>query len=81
MNSDQAPPCHPDWYVPGMAFDQPHHAFALRVGRQAGGVSGNEWPRVEAALHAVWVVLDQGQTWEQARPAVYHCCLQAKREG
>ena len=81
MDSAPAPFRHPDWYAPGMAFDHPQHAFALRVGRQAGGVSGNDWPRVEAALREVWVVLDGGQTWEQARPAVYHGWLQAKREG
>lgn len=69
----------PDWYDPRMDFEAAQYAFAMRVGLQAGGVSGNDWQRVESALRDVWLVLHEGLTWEQARPAVYHGWLQAKR--
>lgn len=72
---------HPAWYTADTPFHHPRYAFALRVGRQAGTVSGNDWQRVEAALHEVWVVLHGGLTWEEARPAVYHGWLQSKRAG
>jgi hypothetical protein len=35
-------------------------------------VSSDDWPRVESVLMAVWVVMDEGLTWEQARAAIYH---------
>jgi len=62
---------HPDWYDPHADFDHPRYAFALRVGTRAAAIS-SDWTRVEAALTAVWVVLDEGLTWEQARAAIYH---------
>ena len=69
----------PAWYDPDGGFSDPRFAFALRVGHQAGSVSSNDWQRVEAALQPVWVVLHEGLTWEQARPAVYHGWLSVKR--
>ena len=63
---------HPDWYHPDMDFDHPRYAFALRVGERVAVVSSDDWPRVEAVLMAVWVVMDEGLTWEQARAAIYH---------
>lgn len=69
----------PAWYDPDGDFSDARFGFALRVGRQAGSVSSNEWQRVEAALQGVWVVLHEGLTWEQARPAVYHGWLEVKR--
>ena len=69
----------PAWYDPEGNFSDTRFAFALRVGHQAATVSSNDWQRVEAALQAVWVVLHEGLTWEQARPAVYHGWLSVKR--
>jgi hypothetical protein len=63
---------HPDWYDPGADFDHPRYAFALRVGARVAMVSSNDWPRVESVLMPVWVVIDEGLTWERARAAVYH---------
>ena len=70
---------HPDWYAPGADFGHARFALALRVGHQTAKVSGNDWPRVESVLCDVWVVLHEGLTWEQARPAVYHGWLRARR--
>lgn len=70
---------HPAWYDAERDFGEARYAFALRVGQQAAGVSSNDWQRVEAALSEVWVVLHEGLTWEQARPAVYHGWIRAKR--
>jgi hypothetical protein len=63
---------HPDWYDPATDFDHPRYAFALRVGSRVASVSSDDWPRVESVLMAVWVVMDEGLTWEQARAAIYH---------
>ena len=68
----------PPWYDPDGDFSDARLAFAVRVGRQAGTVSSNEWERVENALQSVWLVLHEGLTWEQARPAVYHGWLRVK---
>lgn len=68
----------PDWYDAGSEFDDARYALALRIGHQAGSVSSN-WQRVESVLREVWVVLHEGLTWEQARPAIYHGWLQVKR--
>ena len=69
----------PDWYDPDTDFDEMRFAFALRVGQQMATVSQNDWSRVESVLHDVWLVLHEGLTWEQARPAVYHGWLKVKR--
>ena len=69
---------HPAWYDPDTNFEDPRYAFALRVGGRVASVSSDDWPRVEAVLMAVWVVMDQGLTWEEARPAIYHCWHQVK---
>jgi hypothetical protein len=75
---DPLPASTPDWYDPDTEFCDPRYALALRIGNQAGSVSSN-WHRVESVLRDVWVVLHEGLTWEQARPAIYHGWLQVKR--
>ena len=79
MTTDPHGTSSPAWYDPDGNFSDARFAFALRVGHQAGSVSSNDWQRVEAALQPVWVVLHEGLTWEQARPAVYHGWLSVKR--
>ena len=69
---------HPEWYDPRMDFDHPRYAFALRVGKRVATVSSDDWPRVEAVLMAVWVVMDEGLTWEEARAAIHHGWRQMK---
>jgi hypothetical protein len=69
---------HPDWYDPGTDFDHPRYAFALRVGSRVAVVSSDDWTRVEAVLAATWVILHEGLTWDEARPAIYHSWWQSK---
>jgi hypothetical protein len=69
---------HPAWYDPDTNFGHPRYAFALRVGDRVASVSSDDWPRVESVLMAVWVVMDQGLTWEDARPAIYHAWRRMK---
>ena len=70
---------HPDWYDAAADFAHPRYAFALRVGSGVAAVSGDDWTRVEETLMTMWVILHEGQSWNDARPAVYHSWLQAKR--
>lgn len=69
---------HPDWYDGNADFGDARYAFALRVGSRLADVSSDEWPRVEAVLMAMWVILHEGMSWDEARPAVYHTWVKAK---
>jgi len=77
INQDALNLHHPDWYRVDMDFSDPRYAFALRVGSRVAQVSG-DWSRVEAVLMATWVILHEGLTWEEARPAIYHQWLLAR---
>lgn len=68
---------HPEWYDTNADYDHPRYAFALRVGNRVAVVS-SDWDRVEAVLAATWVILHEGLTWDEARPAIYHSWCRAR---
>ena len=70
---------HPDWYDPNEDFEHPRFAFALRVGGIVAGVGSHDWSQIERIIGGLWLSLPGGVAWEEARPAVYHSWLMAKR--
>ena len=70
---------HPEWYDLGADFEHPRYEFALRIGGIIAGVSSHGWERVERIIGGLWLALPDGLAWEEARPAVYHAWLIAKR--
>ena len=67
---------HPQWYDPRMDYAHARFGFALRIGSGAAAVS-NDWGLIESILRVHWLVVHEGLTWEEARPAVYHGWLAA----
>ena len=78
--SDWTLPPHPHWYDPRVDFGHARYGFACRIGCGAAAVS-DDWGRIEAILQVHWLVVHDGLTWEEARPAVYHGWLTAKVAG